>query len=220
MIKLLIFDLDGTLVDTLTTIQTAVNTTMKEYGFKQYSYDEMRTIVGHGARKLIRDVCTADNLDKNGGEEFFEKVYSFYSDAYYAVHLDVEKPYNGVLEALTKFKEAGYKLAVLSNKPNEFVEGILNKIFPENFFAHMQGQTELPIKPHPAGALAIAEKFGYTPEECAFIGDAETDVMTGKNAKMKSVAVTWGYRDRDLLESLEPDAIADNASELEKIFLS
>ncbi len=219
MIKLLIFDLDGTLVDTLVTIQTAVNNTMKEYGFKQYTYEEMRTIVGHGARKLIKDVCAAEAIEE-GGDEFFEKVYAFYGDAYYAVHLDVEKPYDGVLEALTKFKEAGYELAVLSNKPNEFVEGILNKIFPKGLFSHMQGQTELPIKPHPAGALAIAEKFGYAPEECAFIGDAETDVMTGKNAKMKSVAVTWGYRDRDLLESLEPDAIADTAEELEKVFLS
>ena len=218
MIKLLIFDLDGTLVDTLVTIQTAVNNTMKEYGFKQYTYDEMRTIVGHGARKLIKDVCASESV--NNDNEFFEKVYSFYGDAYYAVHLDVEKPYDGILEALTKFKAAGYELAVLSNKPNEFVEGILNKIFPAGLFSHMQGQTELPIKPHPAAALAIAEKFSCKPEECAFIGDAETDVMTGKNAKMKSVAVTWGYRDRDLLESLAPDAIADTAEELEKIFLS
>ena len=219
MIKLLIFDLDGTLVDTLVTIQTAVNNTMKEYGFKQYSYDEMRTIVGHGARKLIKDVCASESLAANN-EEFFEKVYKFYGDAYYAVHLDVEKPYDGILEALTKFKAAGYELAVLSNKPNEFVEGILKKIFPEGLFCHMQGQTELPIKPHPAGALAIAEKFGYKPEECAFIGDAETDVMTGKNAKMKSVAVTWGYRDREFLESLNPDEIANTAKELEKVFLS
>ena len=218
MIKLLIFDLDGTLVDTLVTIQTAVNKTMKEYGFKQYTYDEMRTIVGHGARKLIKDVCASESVNNN--EEFFEEVYKFYGDAYYAVHLDVEKPYDGILEALTKFKAAGYEIAVLSNKPNEFVEGILKKIFPEGLISHMQGQTELPIKPHPAAALAIAEKFGVTPDECAFIGDAETDVMTGKNAKMLSVAVTWGYRDRDFLESLAPDAIADTAEELEKIFLS
>ena len=218
MIKLLIFDLDGTLVDTLVTIQTAVNNTMKEYGFKQYSYDEMRTIVGHGARKLINDVCASESVNNN--EEFFEEVYKFYGDAYYAVHLDVEKPYDGILEALTKFKAAGYEIAVLSNKPNEFVEGILKKIFPEGLISHMQGQTELPIKPHPAAALAIAEKFGVTPDECAFIGDAETDVMTGKNAKMLSVAVTWGYRDRDFLESLAPDAIADTAEELEKVFLS
>ena len=219
MIKLLIFDLDGTLVDTLVTIQTAVNNTMKEYGFKQYSYEEMRTIVGHGARKLIKDVC-ASEMPEEGGDEFFEKVYNFYGDAYYAVHLDVEKPYDGILEALTKFKEAGYELAVLSNKPNEFVEGILNKIFPQGLFSHMQGQTELPIKPHPAGALAVAEKLGYKPEECAFIGDSDTDVMTGKNANMFAVAVTWGYRDRDLLESLAPEAIADTAEELEKVFLS
>ena len=219
MIKLLIFDLDGTLVDTLTTIQSAVNTTMREYGFREYSYEEMRTIVGHGARKLIKDVCSEDAL-KEGGDEFFEKVYSFYSDAYYAVHLDVEKPYDGVCEALTKFKDAGYKIAVLSNKPNEFVEGIINKIFPEGLITHTQGQTALPIKPHPAAALAIAEKFGVTPEECAFIGDSDTDVMTGKNAKMFSVGVTWGYRDRELLCSLEPDAIADTAEELEKIFLN
>lgn len=219
MIKLLIFDLDGTLVDTLTTIQSAVNTTMREYDFREYSYEEMRTIVGHGARKLIKDVCSEDAL-KEGGDEFFEKVYSFYSDAYYAVHLDVEKPYDGITEALTKFKDAGYKIAVLSNKPNEFVEGILNKIFPAGLISHMQGQTALPIKPHPAGALAIAEKFGLAPEECAFIGDSDTDVMTGKNANMFSVGVSWGYRDRELLESLEPDAIADTAAELEKIFLN
>ena len=219
MIKLLIFDLDGTLVDTLTTIQSAVNTTMREYGFREYSYEEMRTIVGHGARKLIKDVCAAEALNE-GGEEFFEKVYGFYGEAYYAVHLDVEKPYDGVLEALTKFKAAGYELAVLSNKPHEFVDGIINKIFPKGLFSHTQGQTELPIKPNPAAAFAIAEKFGVKPEECAFIGDAETDVMTGKNANMLSVAVTWGYRDKDILEALAPDRLADTAKELEKIFLN
>ena len=219
MIKLLIFDLDGTLVDTLTTIQAAVNDTMRKFGFREYSYEEMRVLVGHGARKLIRDTCTAEAFEK-GGDEFFEEVYSYYGEAYYAVHLDVEKPYDGITEALTKFKNAGYKIAVLSNKPNEFVEGIINKIFPEELISHTQGQTALPIKPHPAAALAIAEKFGVSPEECAFIGDSDTDVMTGKNAKMFSVGVTWGYRDRELLESLEPDAMADTAEELEKIFLN
>ena len=219
MLKLLIFDLDGTLVDTLTTIKDAVNNTMRMYGFREYSYEEMRILVGHGAKRLIRDAC-ADELKKGKeGEEFFNKIYADYSEQYRAVHLEVEKAYDGLAEVLERFSKAGYKLAVLSNKPDPFVKGIVDKIFPVGLISHAQGQTELPIKPDPTAPLEIAKTFGFSPEECAFIGDSDVDIQTGKNAKMFSVGVSWGYRDRDVLLSLNPDAIADTPAELEEIFI-
>ena len=219
MIKLIIFDLDGTLVDTLTTIQKAMNNTMRMYGFREYSYEEMRVLIGHGARNLIKDVCKSQNLDEAKTNEFFEKIYADYSAAYHAVHLDLDKAYDGIPEALKKFKDAGYKLAVLSNKPDPFVRGIIEKVIPEGIFSHAQGQTDLPIKPDPTAPLEIAKMFGVSPEECAFVGDSDVDVLTGKNAGMLSVAVTWGYRDKDILLSLSPDAVADTAEELENVFL-
>ena len=219
MLKLIIFDLDGTLVDTLTTIKDAVNNTMRTYGFREYSYEEIRILVGHGAKQLIRDACAGELKEGKDGEEFFKKVYSDYSEQYRAVHLEVEKPYDGLEEVLKKFSESGYKLAVLSNKPDPFVKGIVDKILPEGLISHAQGQTELPIKPDPTAPLEIAKMFGVSPEECAFVGDSDVDILTAKNAGMFSVGVSWGYRDRDVLLSLCPDAIADTPAELREIFI-
>ena len=219
MLKLIIFDLDGTLADTIEAIANGLNLTMKNYGFPTHSCEKTEKMVGNGAKNLVRRACPEGTFDGEGGDALFAEVYQNYCDMYEQTYLDTKAPYDGIKEALESLKEAGYTLAVLSNKQDPFVKGIVAQILPDGIISLAQGQTELPIKPDPAVPKMIAESFGFSPEECAFVGDSDVDVLTAKNAGMFSVAVTWGYRDRDILLSLFPDAVADTPAELEKIFI-
>ncbi len=220
MIKLLIFDLDGTLADTLEAITNGLNLTMKNYGFPTHTEQETRKMIGNGAKNLVRCACPDGTFDGENGDALFAEIYKNYCDMYEQTYLDTKVCYDGIPEVLSHFKDAGYTLAVLSNKQDPYTKGIVNQIASEDTFAFVQGQTELPIKPDPTVPLMIAEKFGLRADECAFIGDSDIDIFTAKNAGMMSVCVTWGYRDRDALLALEADAYADTPAELEKIFLN
>ena len=218
-IKLLIFDLDGTLANTLEAITNGLNLTMKNYGFPTHSCEEATKMIGNGAKNLVRSACPKGTFDGENGSELFAEIYQNYCDMYAKTYLDTKECYAGIPEVVAKFKEAGYMLAVLSNKQDPFVKGIVDQILPEGTIALAQGQTELPIKPDPTVPLMIAEKFGVKPEECAFIGDSDVDIHTAKNAGMFSACVTWGYRPKNALLELSADAYADTPDELEKIFI-
>ncbi len=219
MLKLIIFDLDGTLADTLEAITNGLNLTLKSYGFPALSCEETRKIIGNGAKNLVRRACPEGTFEGEGGDAFFAEVYGNYCDMYEKTYLDTKEPYDGIKEVLESLKNAGYTLAVLSNKQDPFVKGIVAQIVPEGIISLAQGQTELPIKPDPTVPKMIAEQFGFSPDECAFVGDSDVDILTAKNSGMFSVSVTWGYRDRDILLSLCPDAIADTRQALQEIFI-
>jgi phosphoglycolate phosphatase len=218
-IKLLIFDLDGTLADTLEAITNGLNLTLKNYGFPTHSCEETTKMIGNGAKNLVRSACPKGTFEGENGDALFAEIYKNYCDMYGKTYLDTKVCYAGIPEALENFKKAGYVLAVLSNKQDTFVKGIVKQILPEGIISLAQGQTELPIKPDPTVPLMIAEKFGVTPAECAFIGDSDVDIRTGQNAGMFSACVTWGYRPRADLLKLGADAYADTPEELEKIFV-
>ena len=219
MLKLVIFDLDGTLADTLEAITNGLNLTLKNYGFPAISCAQTRKIIGNGAKNLVRRACPEGTFEGEGGDTFFAEVYGNYCTMYEKTYLDTKVPYDGIKDLLESLKEAGYTLAVLSNKQDPFVKGIVAQIIPEGIISLAQGQTELPIKPDPTVPKMIAEQFGFSPDECAFVGDSDVDILTAKNSGMFSVAVTWGYRDRDILLSLCPDAVADTSEELRNIFI-
>lgn len=216
MIKLLIFDLDGTIADTIEAISNGLNLTMKNYGFKTHSTDEVRAMVGSGARNLVRQACPSGTFDKN--EDFFEEVYKNYCDMYSVTYLDTKECYAGMKEAMQSLKKLGFTLAVLSNKQDPFTKGIVAQLFDDDTISFVQGQTDLPLKPDPTVPLWIAANLGFEPYECAFVGDSDVDIKTAKNAGMTSVAVSWGYRDRDALLALNPDILADTPVELTKFF--
>ncbi len=216
MTKLIIFDLDGTLADTIESIRQALNMTMDTYGFPTLDYDTVRSIVGHGARNLIRDACPKGTFDSK--DRFFEEVYAKYCDMYEMCHLQVKECYTGMKEAVLSLKEKGYALAVLSNKQDPFTRGIVAQLFPTDTFACVRGQTSLPVKPDPTAPLLIAESLGISPQESAFVGDSDVDVKTAKNAGMLSVAVTWGYRSEECLTECRPDHIAHTPDELVNFF--
>ncbi len=218
MIKLLIFDLDGTLANTIEAIKHGLNLTMRHYGFPEHDYDSVRDMVGNGAKNLIRRACPEGTFSGENGEKLFAEIYQNYCDMYSVTYLDTKECYEGIPEALAELKRRGYLISILSNKQDPFVKALAEQLLPKGVVSFAQGQTELPIKPDPTVPLMICDKFGLTPCECAFIGDSDVDVKTAKNAGMFSVAVTWGYRDAEMLKKLSPDAMADTASQLVKIF--
>lgn len=213
--KLLIFDLDGTLADTLHTIRDAVNMCMEHFGFPTHSYDQVRINVGNGVRSLIKG-SLPEEAEQEGEE--FEKILSYFQSCYKITHDDLSGCYDGLYDVVMALYNKGYKLAVLSNKPDPLVKSIIKKLFDDGVMSVAMGQTKLPRKPDPTVPLMIAKDMGVLPQDTYFIGDSEVDVLTAKNAGMHSVAVSWGFRDRDVLVKADPDVIIDSPDELLKYF--
>lgn len=211
--KLLIFDLDGTLADTLITIRDSVNMALEKHGLPLRSYDEVMWAIGNGARELMRRSVPAE-LSTDG--DFIDRIYEDYTEAYNKTFANIDGCYPFVSEALHTLKERGYTLAVLSNKPDFYTKRIVEALFSDETVSFAAGQTSLPRKPDPTVPLMIAERFGVSPQECAFIGDSDVDVMTAKNSGMTAVACSWGYRPKEALQ--DADYIIDDARELLSIF--
>ena len=211
--KLLIFDLDGTLADTLITIRDSVNMALEKHQLPLRTYDEVMWAIGNGARELMRrSVPTELSTD----QDFIDRIYEDYTEAYNKTFANIDGCYPFVSEVLHTLKERGYTLAVLSNKPDFYTRIIVEALFPDGIISFAAGQTSLPRKPDPTVPLMIAERFGVSPQECAFIGDSDVDVMTAKNSGMTAVACSWGYRPKEAL--LDADYIIDDARELLSIF--
>ena len=215
--KLLIFDLDGTIADTLNTIRDAVNMCMEHFGFEKLNYEQTRQRVGNGVRALIEQALPEKS---DISEERFEEILAYFRSCYLLTHDKIDGCYDGLYEVMTALRSKEYKLAVLSNKPDNLVGGIVKKLFGERFFVAAMGQTELPRKPDPTVPLMIAREQGTELEDCYFIGDSEVDVQTAKNSGMHAVAVSWGFRERSVLEASEPEVIIDTPAELLDLFES
>lgn len=212
-IKLLIFDLDGTIADTIWSIREAVNITLKHFGKSQRSYDDIRKAIGNGAFALIRKSFPVEASDElvNEGLKYYDNIYG-------QTYTHIDGCYEGMNEAMHMLKERGYTLAILSNKQDSYVKKISELLFPDGIISISMGQTELPKKPDPTVPLMIAKELGFNPSETAFIGDSDVDIFTGINAGMMTVGCAWGYRGRAVLEQSGADIVIDHASELEKIF--
>ncbi len=210
--KVLIFDLDGTIADTIYGIRDGVNLAMDMYGLPRRDYQEVRAAIGNGSRELIRLSIPEDRRE----ESFIDKVHADYNRLYEGTYAKLDGCYPYMSEALHALHARGYALAVHSNKQDIYVKKIIEMLFPDGIISFAAGQTDLPKKPNPTVPLMIAKIFGAVPAECAFIGDSEVDIATAKNAGMYSVACAWGYRPREAL--IGADKIIDSASELDGIF--
>ena len=214
MYKACIFDLDGTLTDTLDSLTYSVNKTLEEMGLSSITRDECRRFVGDGARKLMeRALKTSGDKELARIEEGME-VYGrvFKENCTYHV-----RPYDGVVYMLQKLKTRGIRLAVLSNKPHQQAVDVVETFFGKEMFDRIQGQCDaLPKKPDPAGVFYILEALGVKPEEGIYMGDSDVDMQTGKAAGMLTIGASWGFRSKELLEQTGADATIDHAEELLK----
>lgn len=214
MKKLCIFDLDGTLLNTLDSIAYYVNDTMKHFGLPVIETEKIRTFVGNGAKNLI-----SRSLRYNGSELDAEKVLSVYIEKYNSDALYLVKPYEGIPELLSKLHENGVTLAVLSNKPHSSTSIMIDKIFGKDLFSVVRGPyNNEKVKPEPAVANEIAK--GFEKENCFFIGDSDVDIETGRNALMHTIGVTWGFRDRDVLQNAGAEKIISKAADIADIVLA
>ncbi len=211
--KVLIFDLDGTIADTIYGIRDGVNLAMDKYSLPRRNYEQIRKAIGNGSRELIR---LSIPEDKRANGAFVDAVHSDYDRLYEKTYANIDGCYPHMSEALHTLHARGYALAVLSNKQDEYVKKIIDMLFPDGIIGFAAGQTHLPKKPDPTVPHMIAKMFGAQPHECAFIGDSEVDVQTAKNSGMYSVACAWGYRPREALTGAQ--RVIEGASELTEIF--
>lgn len=206
----IIFDLDGTLVDSLADIAVASNKALDVLGFPPHEVDRYRFFVGDGLMTLARRIVPRETPE----EMVIETAQQFklqYKDNWNRT----TRPYPGIKTTLASLARHELNLAVLSNKPDDFTRLFVNAFFTAEMFGLVFGnRDQVPKKPDPHGALEIANHFGTAPQACLFIGDTAVDIATGKAAGMTSMGVTWGFRERRELEDAGADLIIDSPEEI------
>lgn len=213
-LKLIIFDLDGTVLDTVADLADAVIFALEKHGFPPRSYQEVMSFVGNGTLKLIERALPDGHKDP----ETVVAVHTDFAARYSAHYADKTKPYDGIPELLSSLKSQGYKLSVLSNKPDKFTKELTEGFFPKVFDVVRGSVDGVPRKPDPTAELGILNDFGVMAGECLHIGDSDTDVLTAHNAGIKCVGCTWGYRPKETLEEAGADYIVETVAELAKFF--
>lgn len=212
MYKLCVFDFDGTLANSLTTIMHYGNEALKKNNLQEATYEEYRMMVGNGIHNLVKRMCKKSNVED---EETIQKVFHDYNTAYNANPSYLTEPYEGIIDLVKKLKGMGVKIAVLSNKPHFPTTELSKLIFGESMFDRVYGQREgVPIKPDPQSLLSIIQELGCTKENTCYFGDSMVDMDTGKNAGVYTVGVLWGFRDRKELEEHKADLIVSKPSEI------
>lgn len=210
MIKLVVFDLDGTLADTLSDLGTAMNVALAREGLPGYPIEEYRQLVGNGIDRLVQDT-----MAENYTPERAVKVKSAFQ-AYYAEHCkDDTLAYDGMEEVLDKLTQDGIMTAVISNKPNRFVPEILEKLYPRHRFKYAWGQQEdFPRKPSPESLEKMIELCGVKKNETLYVGDSNVDVVFGHRSGVMVCGVSWGFRGAQELIGAGADIIVDSPKEL------
>jgi len=208
--KGLIFDLDGTLVDSLQGIATSLNHALAEAGLPVHSLEAVRGFIGNGTHP-----DHPRGAHKDADEALLDRLENGFKADYDVTWPGGTFPYNGITELLEMLQAKGIPLAVLSNKPHPFTSTIVARVFPSIDFKVVLGQLPgIPHKPDPSGALEIANLFGLLPEECTVIGDSTMDLETARNAGMEAIAVTWGFHDRERLVAAGAERIAEDPDAL------
>jgi len=200
----ILFDLDGTLLNTLEDLTDAVNYTLSHFGCPRRSLDEVRSFVGTGARNLIRKALPGKDTDPS-----VEEALAFYQK-YYAAHSQVKTaPYAGVLQAITEIGKK-YPVAIVSNKPDVATKDLCAKYFPGVF---ARGESaDCPRKPAPDMVLQAMKQIGV--DRCIYVGDSETDVETARNAGCPCLSVLWGFRDKECLLEAGATHFCDDPADL------
>ena len=212
MKKAVVFDLDGTLSDSVLSIAYCANRALQKYGLQTFDTKRYQYFVGDGAAELIRRTLANQETDRS---DLYEEVKAEYDKLFAVDCMYQVKPYAGIPELLSELKGRGIRVAVLSNKPHPNTCKVIHDLFGDAVFDVIQGQTpEINQKPSPDGVFLIAAALGIAVEELLYVGDTNTDLQTGKNAGAFTVGVLWGFRDRKELEENHADAIIARPLEL------
>ena len=209
MIKCCIFDLDGTLLNTLTTIHYYVSRALMRSGLDPITEEQCRIFIGHGARNLLRRSFAEKGVELS--EERLSEILGEFNREYNANTLYLTEPYSGIPEMIDELRRRGVILGVLSNKPNETTNIIIREIFGGKFDLIRGGREGIPLKPSPMGLTDMIAELGLSPSEVVYIGDTGVDIETGKAAGVyKTVGVSWGFRSRDEITEAGATAVVDH----------
>ncbi|MGN0814969.1 MAG: HAD family hydrolase [Candidatus Coproplasma sp.] len=211
MYKAIIFDLDGTLLNTSLDIHSVLNSALSHFSLPEISLEKTVEYVGNGARKLVERAIPEDKTD------MLDEVYAYYAEHFAACDNEQTCLYDGEEKFLLRIKACGIKTAIITNKPQAATEGVYNKHLARFSFDKVLGHTEsYPLKPEPDSTLAVMAEFGVEPGDCLFVGDGETDVLTAKNAGIKCASVLWGYRSYEKLRNAGAETFITDFDELDK----
>ena len=210
--RAVIFDLDGTLSDSIHSIKYCADQAAAAFGYGPFSVEQYKYFVGDGAANLIKRVLAA------GGDtelSHFEEAFALYREIFRENCMYQVRPYDGIRELLAALKERGAKIAVLSNKSHAETVNVIEALFGKGYFDVIQGQKDnVPIKPSPEGVFQILNRLGLTAADILYLGDTATDMKTGKGAGAFTVGALWGFRDRKELEEGGADAVIGHPLEL------
>lgn len=207
--KAAIFDMDGTILNTLQDLQNATNYALREHNFPERTYEEVRNFVGNGVQKLIERA-----LPEGSSYETVQSVLASFK-TYYKVHsTDTTAPYEGIPEAIKKLREAGIKTAVVSNKPDFGVQDLVKDFFPNLFDAALGEKAGIAKKPAPDMVNSALDSLAVSKADSVYIGDSDVDFMTAKNSGLSFIGCSWGFKGRSFLEKLGAGTIVDNAEQL------
>ncbi|MDO4294127.1 MAG: HAD family hydrolase [Eubacteriales bacterium] len=227
MKKVVIFDLDGTLANTLESIAYCTNRALADFGLPSIPTEQFKRFVGNGARtQITRALRFAGDpeREREGGADddgfstspaHLEEVFARYMEYFSADCMYRVEPYPGIRELLEELKRRSVRIAVFSNKPHANTEAVIRSLFGEGYFDAVQGQTPaIPKKPAPDGVYAILKDLGAKPDQALYVGDSWVDIETGKASGVRTVGVLWGFRDRQELEAHHADWVIGSPGEL------
>lgn len=209
MIDTVIFDLDGTLLNTLDDLTDSVNFALGEMGYPLHTADEVRMMLGHSVIYLIEQA-----LPKGTDKVTFDRCLATFEAHYKTNMRNKTAPYNGVMQMLDKLSTAGYKLAVVSNKPDVFTKQLVSELFGQYISIAIGRSEDMPRKPAPDTVWHALDLLQSRREHAVYVGDSEVDVLTAKNSGMPCVGCLWGFRDRETLESAGAEYIISSPDEL------
>lgn len=210
----IMFDLDGTILDTIEDVKNNINLTMTEFGHATHTREEVCSYINDGAMLLIKRAL----LENGADDEYVKKVLSRYLEIYEEHVADFTKPYDGVLELMRKLKSEGYILCVVSNKPSGQVKLLTEKFFDKDAFSYISGTgIGIPSKPAKECIEKPLEKLGISKDKVLYVGDSHVDAKTAKNAEVKCAGVTWGFHGKGGFKDQVCDYYADNCDELYQI---
>lgn len=207
--QLIIFDMDGTILDTLEDLADSLNHALTKHGYPARTIEEVRSFVGNGIRKLVER-----GIGQPVSEEELDSLCATQKE-YYSVHCaDKTKPYDGILELLSQLRQSGYKTAVVSNKADYAVQNLSKQYFDGLFDLSVGERPGVQRKPAPDSVNEVLKQLQVTKEQAVYIGDSDVDIRTARNAEMDCIAVDWGFRDREVLQSHGADTIVSSPEEI------
>lgn len=217
--KLIIFDFDGTLINSIPDLTSAINKMLAHYNLQPLTTEQVTPFIGNGAKPLVKRALEEATKPKRVTTDFLEEAFTIYFSAYKEVTCKDTFMYPNVLETLNYLNNKGYKMAICTNKPYGFIAPILEKLEIKHLFTSWIGEDSLAEKkPNALPLLYLAKNNNTSIKECVMVGDSKNDILAAQNAKMDNIGVSYGYNYNENIQDYNPTIVADNFKKLQELF--